>query len=365
MKREKLFILLASIFLFTFFGCTKEDIFNTDKIENPEYQEINEKIDSYLIKEKFTAAVLVAKDKDIVFAKGYGACDKLDPASEFITINSTFEIGSITKQMTAAAIMQLVEKKKIKLTDTLSVYFPDYKYGDQITIEMLLNMRSGLTDCLNSMENYFPKKVMREIQNSIAENKPVEKDIVLKYFYDAPLLSKPDSSFFYCNTNYYLLAQIIEQVSGMPYRDYMQKYIISPCKMANTNQNYQQTDTRGYDRKNRYYSYPDYFTDGYGHINSSVVDLYKWSECLRNGKVVSKKSYEMMTQTNSYGYGLICQNGEIFHSGATYSYNSCLSYIPEEKLTVIVLINMPQNLKYAVSTSRTISKLFLKKNLIE
>lgn len=347
-------LVFLSIFLY---ACSTKNQFACDQIINPSYSEEIEKIESYLNEKDFEGALLISKSRDIILAKGYGLCDRKDPGSGEIKINTTFEIGSITKQMTAAAIMQLAEKRKLKIDDKISLYFPDFQYGDEITIKMLLDMHSGLTDCLNAPYEFFPVKVAAKIENATVRNEPVEEEIILKYLNEAPLFIEPGSEYFYCNTNYYLLAKIIEQVSGLSFKEYMQKNIFGPCDMNNTNIEFQKTDTRGYDWKNRYYSIPYGFATGYGDVNSSVVDLYKWTSRLVKGKVVSKKSFKKMIDTDSYGYGLNVQNGEIFHGGATNVFNSFVTYHPDSKTTIIILINRPQNEKYAATFARGIYKI--------
>lgn len=355
---SKLHLLLALFLLPLFFlSCKSKDFFDCDQIVSHSYQKQIELIESYLQEKDFKGALLISKNKDIILAKGYGLCDRKNPDAGQIQINTTFEIGSITKQMTAAAIMQLVEKKKLNVNDKISRWFPDFQYADQITVEMLLNMHSGLTDCLNSPYEFFPTKVAAKIENATVRNEPVETEIILKYLNDAPLFIKPGTEYFYCNTNYYLLAKIIEKVSGMDFAEYMKKYIFTPCKMTKTNILFQKTDTRGYDWKGRYYSIPYGFATGYGDVNSSVVDLYKWNESLIGGKVVKKKTYKKMIDSESYGYGFYVQNGEIFHGGATNVFNSFSTYHPDTKTTIIILLNCPQNEQYAAIFARGIYKL--------
>ena len=350
------FVLLSALCVFVLAGCSSKDPFDCEEIRNPSYADEIEKIESYLEQKDFEGSVLIARKKDIVFAKGFGPCDKKNPDAGQIKINSTFEIGSITKQMTAAAIMQLAEKKKLSVNDKISRWFPDFQYADDITVEMLLDMHSGLTDCLNAPYEFFPTKVAAKIENATVRNEPVEQEIILKYLNDAPLFIKPGTEYFYCNTNYYLLAKIIEQVSGLSFEEYMQKNLFIPCKMTNTNIEFQKTDTRGYDWKNRYYSIPQGFATGYGDVNSSVVDLYKWTNNLVNGKIVKKKSFKKMIDSDSYGYGFYVQNGEIFHGGATNVFNSYATYYPDSKTTIIILMNCPQNEKYAATFARGIYK---------
>lgn len=321
-----------------------------------------EQVESYLSETHFQGAVLIARKNKIIFSKGYGLCNKKIKNSPEITPESTFEIGSITKVMTASCIMQLQEQKKLNVQDKLSKYFPEYSYGDEITLEMLLNMRSGLTDCLNSAENYFPKKVYHNVNNAINNGRQIEDGLVLKYFYDAPLLTKPDSTYFYCNTNYYLLAKIIEQVSGLSYQEYLQKNIFTPCKMSSANVEYQKTDVIGYDSKNKYTSIPSELMFGCGDVNASAMDLFKWARCFTGGKVVSKKSFKKMINTASYGYGINVQNGEIFHSGVTSCYNSYFTYYPETKITMVVLSNQPVKNCNTVNVSRKLYKILNDEN---
>lgn len=363
MKKSFFFCAAVQVFIFCtiFTGCAKQDL-TADSIEKAEYSKSNLKIDDFLNKNKFTGAVLIAKKDKIIFAKGYGLSDSHNKNSEKITMNSVFEIGSLTKQMTASAIMQLVEKKQLSVNDKLSVYFPDAPNADQITIDMLLKMRSGLTDMLNACDEFFPRTVYRQIEKNIYANKPLEQDLVLKYLPQSPVMSAPDSTYFYCNTNYYLLAKIVEKVSGMSFCEYIHKNIFTPAGMIHSNMDFQKTTVRGYDYKKRYYSLPQELSFGCGDVNSSVVDLYKWNRALLKGKVVSKKSYKKMIKTTSYGYGLNNQNGEIFHSGVTGVFNSYMSYYPKTKTTVIVLINEPVSNINATVISRRIYKLLQEKS---
>ena len=357
MRDLRKFVFLFTICATLFTACSSKDPFDCEEIRNPSYAEEIEKIEAFLDEKKFEGAVLIARKKDVMFAKGYGPCDKKNPDAGQIKINTTFEIGSITKQMTAAALMQLVEKKKLSVNDNISRWFPDFQYADDITVEMLLDMHSGLTDCLNAPYEFFPTKIADKIERATVRNEPVEKGIILKYLNDAPLFIKPGTEYFYCNTNYYLLAKIIEQVSGLSFEDYMKKNLFAPCKMNNTNIEFQNTDTRGYDWKNRYYSIPAGFSTGYGDVNSSVVDLYKWTDRFVNGKVVKKKTFKKMIDSDSYGYGVYVQNGEIFHGGATNVFNSYSTYHPQTKTTIIILMNCPQNEKYAATFARGIYKI--------
>jgi len=363
--KNKLQFFILSLFIIFISACSNKIDFSQDEIIDNSYSQLNNDFENYLEKNKFQGAVLFAHKNTIIFAKGFGSCDSNNKKAAPITINSTFEIGSITKQITAAAIMQLAEKQKLSVNDTLEKYFPDFQYNKQITIEMLLNMHSGLTDCLNASASFFPTPIANQIELNTVTNKPVEKDIILKYLNTAPLFIPPGSSYFYCNTNYYLLAKIIEELSGLSYEDYVKENIFIPCQMNNSNTSFQETDTRGYDWKNRYYSIPDGFSTGYGNINSSVVDLYKWTQSFLSGKVVKKRTLRQMINTESYGYGINYQNGEMFHAGITSVFNSMCLYYPKDEITVIVLINKPVYTQNAASISRELYKLYQNLYLIQ
>ncbi len=354
------FFLAASFFILTFYSCSniKKQSWEQEEVINSKYKVFAGAVDSYLLESGFQGAVLVGRGEKIVFARGYGVCDVKAAEQQPIGINTSFEAGSITKQMTAAAIMQLVQKGKLSVEDRLTKFFPDFKAGEKITVEMLLNMRSGLTDHINSADDFFPKNIYRRIEVKQMEGKAVSENIVLEYLNSAPMLAEPDSTYFYCNTNYYLLAHIIEQVSGMSYYDYMQKNIFAPCGMKHSNLDFQKTDTKGYDFKDRYYSIPSSLALGCGDLNSTVTDLFKWNVLFTKGKVVKKKTFQKMVDSESYGYGVYCHEGSIFHAGVTNVFNSYDGYYFDEKLSVIVLSNCPVAEINTTSVARNIYKLW-------
>ena len=361
------FFFMTSFFLltisFSLISCSsvKKQTWDVSEIINSKYSNFTGQADKYLSEMGFQGAVLVGRGDKIVFAKGYGVCDEKAPLPDLIPIgiNTTFESGSITKQMTAAAVMQLVEKKKLSVNDKLSKFFPDFEAGDKITIEMLLNMRSGLTDHINSADDFFPKNVYRRIELKQMECKPLEENLVLDYLNEAPLLAEPDSTYFYCNTNYFLLARIIEQVSGMTFSEYMQKNIFDRCGMNHTNLDFQKTDTRGYDFKGRYYSIPASLAVGCGDVNSTVTDLFKWNVLFTNGKVVKKKTFKKMIDSESYGYGLYCHEGSIFHTGVTNVFNSYNGFYFDDKLSIIVLSNCPAAKVNTTTVARNLQKMWV------
>ena len=350
-------VFLSSIF-FSSCSSVKENNISENSIQNEKYEKFCTQTDEYLLDTNFSGTILVAKGDEIVFAKGYGFCDKNLPDSQPITLNTTFEIGSVSKQITAAAVMQLVQKKKLSLDDRISKFFPEYVHGDKISVRMLLNMRSGLTDHINEADEFFPQEVFSTIHKKQIANEPFEENFVLKYFYDAPLLANPNSTYFYCNTNYYLLAKIVEIVTKQPYHEYLQKHIFEKCKMTNTNTDFQNTTAKGYDFRNRYYSLPHDFATGCGDINSTVIDLYKWNMQLAKGKIINKKSLKQMLDTEAYGFGVYVKEDKIFHSGITNVFNSYNLYSFKNQLSIIVLANKPIAQCNATFVANRLEKMF-------
>lgn len=347
MKLMKLAVFSICLFsAFIFYSCKKTD-----------YTDFCARTDEYLESSKFQGTVLVAKGKDIIYCKGFGPEDEKAKKPVPNGPESVYEIGSITKQMTAACILQLEEEGKLSLSQNLESFFPDFPFAKDISIEMLLNMRSGLLDHINAPDEFFGPKLAKQISKKELAGKNVDRDQVLVSLKKAPLLTKPDSTYFYSNTNYYLLALIIEAVSGMSYEDYMEQNIFEKAGMKDANLIFQETTARGY-LKNRYYSIPKNLAVGCGDVNATVMDLYNWNSALAGNKVIGKKTFEKMIASDSYGYGVYRTEDSILHSGATYVFNSYDEYFLKDKVSFIVLVNKPQFDLNATIVAGKIKKLF-------
>jgi CubicO group peptidase (beta-lactamase class C family) len=330
-------------------GCSKkatESVIAIDEtkdyIENEAYEDYIIEVDNYLETCHFQGSVLVGKDDEIILAKGYGYADEKEET--FNTMNTTFEVGSITKQMTAVAILQLQEEGKLSVEDSLTKYFPEFTRGEKITLKMLLQMRSGLYDYINDMDIFFSKEIADQLTEMEYNLEDVERDFVLDYFYSAGLKSLPDKSFYYCNTNYYLLGKIIEQVSGMTYEDYLKEHLFTPCNMTKTNTEFQNTEAKGYDSMGRYYSIPKNIAFGCGDVNSSVIDMFRWDRALMKNSLMSDDSFVEFTTTSAgYGYGVFADNLSILHGGSTDVFNSYNIIYLTDNMTIVVLVNQPDD----------------------
>jgi D-alanyl-D-alanine carboxypeptidase len=290
-------------------------------------------VQSWVRDGQFRGAVLVAKDGKPVFRKAYGlANEEWDIAN---TPETKFRLGSITKQFTAAAVLQLAEKGKLKLDDAVKVHYPEAPAAwDKITIHHLLNHTSGIKS-YTGLPGFMEKRIREKMT-------PVE---IVKLTQDMPLEFEPGEKFAYNNTGYVLLGAIIEKASGQSYGAYLQQNVFAPLGMADS----------GYDSdaaiiKRRASGYTGGrnapFIDmslphAAGSLYSTVDDLVKWSPA----KVVSTESFTKMKTPGKqkYGYGIFIDElkGHAFHGhgGGINGFNTSLTRFPDDGLVVAVLCN--------------------------
>ena len=307
----------------------------------------------------FSGNILVAQKGKIIYEKFLGQANREWQVAN--TADSRFLIGSLTKQFTAAAILQLEEKGKLSTEDKISRFFPDFPNGDRITLHMLLNHTSGLKSDSGDSEPDVYK---------INPNIPIEelKDILINIFKNTPLEFEPGTSWRYSNSGYVLLGYIIEQVSGETYRDYMYKNILQKAGMANTDLSSQSAIIPNF--AFGYSLTPEFgwrkakttpFNTGFsvGGLYSTTHDLLKWNEALVSGKIISKKSFDKMHAPNhgqfGAGYGIFV--GESYdhhkmfdHQGALEGYNTFMARYPDDELCIIVLTNKDTNLDFLPKT---------------
>lgn len=323
---------------------TQEVINNSQvSVSQEKIAKLQQDVDDFMKDKDLNGSVLIAKEGNIVLAKGYGYADEEN--SILNSENTTFEIGSITKQFTAAVIMQLVSEGKLSVDDTLDQYFPDYQYGNKITIKNLLQMRSGIYDYMNET-SYFIKYASAEemkqlnLEALLTESSDTIRSLLLTNFYRADLKFEPDTQYSYSNTNYYLLGLIIEQLTNMTYQEYIQQNIFDVCGMDSSNMVYQGTDAKGISFEGSV-SLPIALSFSAGCINASVIDLYKWNEALFDGQIVTQDALdEMLTPVSGYGYGLVNDmKGNISHYGTISSFQGYNSYNINNKIQVILLCN--------------------------
>ena len=286
---------------------------------------------------KFMGTVAVAENGKTVYNNAFGYADVENKIKN--TPETRFRIGSITKTFTSVLVMKAVEENKLKLDEKLSKYFPQIKNADKITLEHLLNHRSGIHN-VTALPDYLT-------WNSKAIT---PKDMVAKIT-AAGSDFEPGKSMSYSNSNYILLSYILETAYGKPYAKLLEEKITKPLGLNNT------YFGKAIDAANKEaYSYvfaenfvKDAETDmsvptGAGAVVSTTGDLLKFADALFGGKVVSAASLEkMMKMTDGYGYGLFSVpfNGltGYGHTGGIDGFTSALYHFPENKTTYVMLSN--------------------------
>ncbi len=293
-------------------------------------------------KNKAMGSLTIAKDGKVVYARAIGFAQIDGTTKKPLTTTSRFKIASIGKIYTAAMIMQLVEEKKLKLTDTLDKFFPQVPNAPKITIVQMLSHRSGIPNVRRE------QNAQRNI-NTLPMTKEENLSLIVKATPDF----EPDTKQSYSNSGYFLLTLILEKITGKSYTEALKARIISKLGLADT-----YTTTENIDvKKNESLTYIHFGGDwqqvpethpsiayGGGQIVATPDDLAKFILALFDGKIVSKESLNQMTTIrDGEGLGIIpfTYAGKTFYggTGGGDNYGSWLVYQPEEKLAVAYTTN--------------------------
>lgn len=310
---------------------------------------------------RFNGGILVAKEGTIVYEKYAGfANPRLHKDS--LTPNSAFHLASVSKTFTAMSVLKLWEQGRLNLNDDLSKYFPNFPYSG-VTIKMLLSHRSGLPNYVHYMDRYGWDK------RKMATNPDVLNSL---YTMHPPLENTSGRHFSYCNTNYALLALIIEKATGHSYADFLQETFFTPLQMHDTYV-FALKDTaramRSYAFNNR--EFPMEFLDevyGDKNVYSTARDMLKWDQALYAGQFFKQSTLDSAFAGYSFekegkrNYGLgwrmtFLDNGKklLYHNGWWHGNNSVFVRLVDEKATIIVLGNKFNKRIYA---SKKLSDLF-------
>ena len=289
---------------------------------------------------------LVAQNGQIIYEKYNGFADK-----ENNILNSAetpLHIASVTKVLTASAILKLVDAKKLKLTDFYITYFPQFPYPD-VTIKSLLNHRSGIRKYGYFVDDKNIWKKSKEITNqdilTILETQNITKEY------------KTDTHFSYCNTNYILLALLIERITGMRYKLAMKKIIFEPLGMKNTfvfdDESGKETATPSYKGNYRKYAF-DFLDAVYGdkNIYSTPRDLLKFDLARNAPDFLSSSLLKQMYKgysyeskgTKNYGLGIRMHEWDTgqkmyYHNGWWHGNTSSYITLVNENAVIIALSN--------------------------
>jgi CubicO group peptidase (beta-lactamase class C family) len=287
----------------------------------------------------FSGLVVVAQHDRPVYAHGFGYADRATHAVP--DLDTSFRIGSVTKQFTSAAIMLLVQDGKLSVDQPIATYLPDYPaVGAKITLHQLLTHTSGLPDYTEApgfMEH-------RGEPHTVAE--------LLHVFWSQPLRFAPGAKFEYSNSNYIVLGAIIEKVSGMPYADFMAKRVFGPAGLTRTVVG----DAEG--ARDRALGYQPgagglvaadkidmTVPFAAGAVRSTAADLIRWNRVLAGEALLTAASKQRMytVEKDDYAYGWLIKDAGghrvIGHNGGIDGFQTVYLRIPDLDAVIVVWCN--------------------------
>ncbi|HWA29237.1 MAG TPA: serine hydrolase [Lacunisphaera sp.] len=291
--------------------------------------------------DRFMGSVLVAKGDAVLFAESTGWADLAGKLPN--SANTRFRIGSLTKQFTAAAILLLQERGRLKVDDPLAKFLPAIPEAwRSITLRHLLTHTSGIVNFTNLPEHAAWQQMSLSPEDLVAR------------LHDRPLDFAPGEKFNYSNTGYVLLGRVVELASGESYGNFLRDQVFLPLGMKDSGY---EADvpvdparatgyTPGSAGPEKAAAIDMHVPGGAGGLYSTTPDLLRWTQGLFGGKLLSPASIELMTTPvkNGYAFGLGVSTADgrkvIAHAGAIAGFMSALTYLPKEKLTVAVLANV-------------------------
>ena len=274
----------------------------------------------------YGVALAAVRDGSVIWSGASGrARDGRTPLSP----SSPLVIGSVTKTFVAATVLQLVDEGLIDLDDPVRPYLPQLRQvGDEITIAQLLDHTSGLADLFNETTR---RGLEEEPMRSWAAAE------VLATLHEP--WYEPGEGWAYANTNYYLLAMLIEAVTGSPLADVLDARFLDPMDLDATSILDGGAVGSPLDE-----AWTTIFW-GSGAMAASATDLARWGDALYAGDLLSRQSQAAMLTFNDHDYGLGAQRLEVGdrdgygHTGLLNTYTTLLFHVPEERVTIALLVN--------------------------
>lgn len=312
-------------------------------------QNIKSKIDN-LVKKTYTEdgpgiAIIIEKNGTTYYKKTFGKSNL--ELNKNISTETVFQIGSLTKQFTAVAILMLEEEGKLNLNDNILKYFPDYPTnGNDITIHNLLNHTSGISG-------------RTPVSNKKLRTMGMKAEDLIEYIKKQPLKFNSGDQFSYSNSGYILLGRIVEIITGVSYETFIENIFFKKLKMNNSrygdDKEIIHNIASGYQFNGQeYVNAPNISMSLFysaGAILSTVDDLLKWQKALISGQLINQTNYLKATSGSNlnngvripYGYGWrvrkINNSNAIVHGGATSGFMSTSIYLKAEKVSIIALTN--------------------------
>jgi CubicO group peptidase (beta-lactamase class C family) len=313
------------------------------------------------------AVLGIAKDGRIQLIKGYGLADLENRVP--MTDSAVIRVGSITKQFTAAAILRLADQGKLSVEDPLSRYVPDFPRSGEVKLRHLLSHTSGIA-------SYTNPKYAAKARDAARRDWTLAGLSGFVAGFDPLYEFEPGTAWFYSNSGYILLGQVIEKVSGKSYRDFLRAEFFEPLGLAQTT-----VDEMGEVVPNRAHGYTPSKSARSGFVNpmfmalsvagpagairSTARDMLTWHLALFGGKVLTPASLRLMTtptllndgrptskgrmppiwgsKTAEYGFGLFIDRLDdrrtIGHGGAIPGFNTWMETFPDHGITIVLMSN--------------------------
>jgi CubicO group peptidase (beta-lactamase class C family) len=301
---------------------------------------VGDYLEPFLETGNFQGTILIGRAGEVLLARGYGMADS--EAGVANTPETAFQLASVSRVFTSAAVMLLEQQGLLSRDDRLSQHLPDWPRGDEITIHDLLTLSAGFPN-INSLPGYGALLRSPQTAGSLARR-----------FRDLPLEFEPGTRSVHSNSNYVVLALLIERVSGRSYGKFLEQELLGPLGMDRTGHREGNPPTsiaRGYT--------PVGLADvgpippiewsaktGHGSIYASAPDLYLFDRALANGTLFTESSIEgLFTEhfpSNGYGWFVGAPSGrqEVYINGRSPGFGAFWGRLVREDITVIVLTNL-------------------------
>jgi D-alanyl-D-alanine carboxypeptidase len=285
----------------------------------------------------------------IEYLTAVGVADTATGAA--LTTADHTRIGSVTKTFTGTAILQLVDEDRIRLSDPISHYVDGVPSGDQITLDMLGRMRSGLFNY--SEDEGFQQRLFAESPVG-PDALPITSRELVDIAFAHPLDFPPGTQFEYSNTNTVLLGMVVERVAGLPLGDYFEQRIFGPVGLKQTS--YPPTGSMPEPFAHGYTKMPDdavvdttfwnpAWTDAAGRIVSDYADMKAWGAALGRGTLLKPETQAQRIRTKGaypgvgYGFAIFNTHGWLGHNGDIPGFATVVVYLPEQDATLVVFVN--------------------------
>ncbi|TDD11899.1 class A beta-lactamase-related serine hydrolase [Nonomuraea deserti] len=312
--------------------------------------------------------VAVSKEGRTVFAKGYGLRDRglperftgedyfqVEQLDEVLdlprgrrrsTFDTVYNLGSISKGFTAAAVLLLHERGRLSVHDRLGTFLPDYRRAADVTLLQLMHQVTGIPDY-----NDFP--LFQSAYDAFVASGESDHSAVVAKLESLPLQFPPGSKYAYSNSNFLLLALVVQKVAGMPLGRFLQRHFFDPLRMRDTTQGYPARGSRdvalGYyaetDGVHRAYQWSLPWMTGAGGLTGSARDLAVWDAALSRPGLFRRETLRMMftPELGGYACGWVIQTHDgkpyIWHNGGMGGFRTMHALFPDQDISVILLSN--------------------------